>query len=278
MTVGKLSPSRLKKLLAQFSLSNHIYTRPVSNPLLSPFTNPSSISRISHNSTPLFAKPFSSQPGLGNEAIVTQQLSNYVMSGRADDWKSHEEDASDSEIEVQWVGWERPEEGFIKVNVSVAFCVVPVKLFAIAAVFRDSLAHLQYRFVQPFYNDRCSPLVEYVAIIKSIEFAASKGYLNVVIESVNEEVIDTITKYLKAVKDTPTLTNEPESEPDCSEKKNEKKERVFLEQIARVIPQGGTYRFAHVYKEGNRLADHIALNKAMKEADDIAKGLRFSSR
>ncbi|KAL3616348.1 hypothetical protein CASFOL_039738 [Castilleja foliolosa] len=254
MAVRKLSPSTLKKLLA-------------------PFINPPSISQ-NFTKTPLFAKPFSSQPGLGNEAIATQQLSNYVISGRADDWKSHEEDASDSELE--WVRWERPEEGFIKVNVSVAFCVVPVKLFAIAAVFRDSLAHLQYRFVQPFYNDRCSPLVEYLAIIESIEFAASKGYLNVVIESVNEEVIDTITKYMKAVKDTPTLTNEPE--PDCSEKKNEKIERVFLGQIARVIPQGGTYRFAHVYKEGNRLADHIALNKAMKEADDIAKGLRFSSR
>ncbi|KAL3616350.1 hypothetical protein CASFOL_039740 [Castilleja foliolosa] len=98
----------------------------------------------------------------------------------------------------------------------------------------------------------------------SVELAASEGYLKVVIESVNEEVVDTITKYMK---DKPTPTNEPELKADLSEMNIENVERKFLETIAWAIPQGGTYRFAHVYKEVNRLADHIAMNNAMKEAD-----------
>ncbi|KAL3616349.1 hypothetical protein CASFOL_039739 [Castilleja foliolosa] len=249
MAVRKLS-STLKKLLAP--------------PLHLPFINPPSISQ-NFTKSPLFAKPFSSQPGLGNEAIATQQLSNYVMSGRADDWKSHEEDASDSELE-----WERPEEGFIKVNVRTAFCLAPVKVGAIASVFRDSLAHQQCGFIQPFYNGRYWPGIEYLAIFKSVNLASYNGYMNVVIESVNKEVVDTITEYINSVKNTPTLTYDLETEPD-SEMTVEEVEREFLKLIAWRIPPGGTYRFVHVYKEVNRLADYMAINEVMKEASDGLK-------
>ncbi|KAL3616347.1 hypothetical protein CASFOL_039737 [Castilleja foliolosa] len=233
MAVRKLSPSTLKKLFAPFS-----------NPLHLPFINPPSISQ-NFTKTQLFAKPFSSQPGLGNEAIVTQQRSNYVASGRAEDWKSCAELASDNEIE--WVCWEKPEEGFIKVNVSVVFCLAPVKLVMIAGVYRDSSVTSN----SPWYNPSTIPL------------AASEGYLNVVIESVNKEVVDTITKYMKAVKEAP---NEPG--PDFSDMKFRKDERESLELIASLVPQGGTYRFAHIYKEANRVAGLMAMNQLMKEVDE----------
>ncbi|KAL3616346.1 hypothetical protein CASFOL_039736 [Castilleja foliolosa] len=249
MALRKLSPSTLKKLLA-------------------PFINPPPSISQNFTKTPLFAKPFSSQPGLENEAIATQQLSNYVMSGRADDWRSHEEDASDSELEL--VRWERPEEGFIKVNVSTAFCLAPVKVGAIASVFRDSFAHQQCGFIQPFYNGRYWPGIEYLAIFKSVNLAAYNGYMNVVIESVNKEVVDSITEYIKAVKNTPTLTYDLETEPD-SEMTVEEVEREFLKLIAWRIPPGGTYRFVHVYKEVNGLADYMAINEVMKEASDGLK-------
>ncbi|KAK6145097.1 hypothetical protein DH2020_021917 [Rehmannia glutinosa] len=67
MIIRKVSPSRLKKLLAPFSLATYTSTRPVSNPLHSLIIDPSSISSVSQNPTKtlpfiFFAKPFSSQP------------------------------------------------------------------------------------------------------------------------------------------------------------------------------------------------------------------------
>ncbi|KAL3616344.1 hypothetical protein CASFOL_039734 [Castilleja foliolosa] len=195
---------------------------------------------------------------------VTQQRSNFVASGRADKWQSREELANDNEIEVRW---KRPEEGFIKVNVSVVCCLAPVKLLAMAGIYRDSLASRQFGFKKTYYNPTGSPMAdyfaEYLAILNSVELAASEGYLNVVIESVNKEVVEMITKYMKAVKEAP---NEPG--PDFSDMKFRKDERESLELIASLVPQGGTYRFAHIYKEANRVAGLMAMNQLMKEVDE----------
>ncbi|KAL3649312.1 hypothetical protein CASFOL_005715 [Castilleja foliolosa] len=67
MMVRKLSPSRLKKLLAPFSLSTYTHPRPLSNTLHSSAIDPSSIFSISQNPAKtlpfiFLAKPFSSQP------------------------------------------------------------------------------------------------------------------------------------------------------------------------------------------------------------------------
>ncbi|KAI3461867.1 hypothetical protein Pfo_018530 [Paulownia fortunei] len=78
MIVRNLSPSRLKKLLAPFSLTTYTYTRPVSNPLHSIIIDPSSIFSVSQNPTKtlpfiFFAKPFSSQP------VKNQSFSNLPL-------------------------------------------------------------------------------------------------------------------------------------------------------------------------------------------------------